>query len=78
MNNIENTYIEYDELVELVGQEVIESRIRQISQEMLDFLEMNDLNEIGYVHEMALVSKFVTYGMIISVVRTLVKGNRNS
>lgn len=35
-------------------------------------------NEIAYVHEMALVSKFVTYGMIISVVRTLVKGNRNS
>lgn len=29
-------------------------------------------NEIAYVHEMALVSKFVTYGMIISVVRTLV------
>lgn len=61
MNNIENTYIEYDELVELVGQEVIESRIRQISQEMLDFLEMNDLNEIAYVHEMALTHAIMDY-----------------
>lgn len=37
MNNIENTYIKYDELITLVGHEVIESRIQQVSQEMLDF-----------------------------------------
>ena len=46
MNNIENTYIEYDELITLVGHEVIESRIQQVSQEMLDFLTFNKLNEI--------------------------------
>ena len=46
MNNIENTYIKYDELITLVGHEVIESRIQQVSQEMLDFLTFNKLNEI--------------------------------
>lgn len=39
MNNIENTYTNYDELVSIVKTEVIESRIQQISQEMLDFLD---------------------------------------
>lgn len=38
MNNIENTYVKYDDLVSVVGEEVIKSRIWQISREMLDFL----------------------------------------
>lgn len=61
MNNIENTYVKYDELVSAVGEEVIESRIRQISQEMIDFLTENDLNEVAYVHEMSLTHAVMDY-----------------
>ena len=61
MNNIENTYIKYDELITLVGHEVIESRIQQVSQEMLDFLTFNKLNEIAYLHEMALTHAIMDY-----------------
>lgn len=61
MNNIENTYINYDELVTKVTLEVIESRIKQISQEMLDFLKVNQLEEIAYIHEMALTHAIMDY-----------------
>lgn len=61
MNNIENTYVKYDELVAVVGQDVISSRIQQISQEMLDFLTINNLEEIAYVHEMALTHAVMDY-----------------
>lgn len=61
MNNIENTYVKYDELVSVVGEEVIKSRIHQISQEMLDFLAENDLNEVAYVHEMSLTHAVMDY-----------------
>ncbi len=61
MNNIENTYIKYDELVAAVGEKVIESRIQQISGEMLDFLEINGLNEIAYLHQMSLTHAIMDY-----------------
>ncbi|MCM1123243.1 MAG: hypothetical protein NC416_11735 [Eubacterium sp.] len=61
MNNIENTYINYDELVSLVKPDVIESRIEQISQEMIDFLKARRLEEIAYVHEMALTHAIMDY-----------------
>ena len=61
MNNIENTYIKYDDLVAVVGEEVIESRIQQISQEMLDFLKTNNLESIAYVHHMALTHAIMDY-----------------
>mgnify|MGYP003300361729 CR=1 FL=1 len=61
MNNIENTYIRYDELVSSVGEELIESRIRQISQEMLDFLKVNELEDVAYIHEMALTHAVMDY-----------------
>lgn len=62
MNNIENTYINYDELVAAVGgEEVIKSRIQQISQEMIDFLEINKLEKIAYIHEMALTHAVMDY-----------------
>lgn len=31
MNNIENTYIDYSELISVIGMKTIESRIEQIS-----------------------------------------------
>lgn len=61
MNNIENTYIKYDELVDVVGIDVIESRIQQISQEMLDFLKSNELEDVAYIHEMALTHAIMDY-----------------
>lgn len=61
MNNIENTYANYDELVSVVKKDVIESRIRQISQEMLDFLKSRELLEVAYVHEMALAHAVMDY-----------------
>lgn len=61
MNNIENTYIKYDKLVADVGQDVIEKRIKQISQEMLDFLKTYQLEEVAYIHEMALTHAVMDY-----------------
>lgn len=61
MNNIENTYVRYDDLVSVVGQDVIESRIQQISQEMLDFLEINSLEQVAYIHQMALTHAIMDY-----------------
>ena len=61
MINIENTYIKYDKLVADVGEEVIESRIKQISQEMLDFINVYDLEEIAYVNVMALTHAVMDY-----------------
>ena len=61
MNNIENTYTSYDELVSKVGEEVIESRIEQISNEMLEFLKVNDLEEVAYIHQMALTHALMDY-----------------
>lgn len=61
MNNIENTYIRYDDLVSAVGSETIGSRIQQISQEMLDFLQMNELDHIAYIHQMALTYAIMDY-----------------
>lgn len=61
MNNIENTYVKYDDLVSVVGGEVIESRIQQISQEMLDFMKINNLEQIAYIHQMALTHAIMDY-----------------
>lgn len=61
MVNIENTYAKYDELVAVVGEEVIESRIKQIGQEMLDFLKIHNLEEYAYIHEMALTHAVMDY-----------------
>lgn len=61
MNHIENTYTNYDEMVAVFGQDVIESRIRQISQEMLDFLKTYDLERIAYINEMALTHAVMDY-----------------
>lgn len=61
MNNIENTYVKYEELVSAVGLDVIENRIQQISQEMLDFIEVNELDQVAYIHQMALTHAIMDY-----------------
>lgn len=61
MNNIENTYINYEGLIKIVGEEVIQNRIEQISQEMIDFLNVHDLNDVAYIHKMALTHAIMDY-----------------
>ena len=61
MINIENTYIKYDELLESVGTEVINNRIKYISQEMSDFLVVNHLDKVAYIHEMSLTHAIMDY-----------------
>lgn len=61
MNNIENTYVDYDDLIQAVGQDVLERRIGQLNQEMLEFLKSNELDEIAYVNQMALVHALMDY-----------------
>lgn len=61
VNNIENTYVNYDELIALIGEEKISSRIGQIAQEMLDFLNTFELEEIAYVNTMALTHAVMDY-----------------
>lgn len=61
MNNIENTYVEYDELVEKIGEEKIENRLLQLTQEMNDFLTEYRLNNIAYVNHIALAHAVMDY-----------------
>lgn len=61
MRNIENTYANYDELVSYFGEDVIQKRIKQISQEMLDFLNVNQLEDKAYIHKMALAHAVMDY-----------------
>lgn len=61
MNNIENTYVRYDDLVSAVGEKVIEDRILQISKEMLAFIKENNLDDVAYIHQMALTHAIMDY-----------------
>lgn len=61
MNNIENTYVNYDELVKYFKQDVIESRIRQIAEEMLAFIVEYDLRDKVTINEMALTHAVLDY-----------------
>ena len=61
MNNIENTYVNYDELLKEVSEEVVQNRIEQISQEMLDFLRTNNLEEVAYINTMSLTHTIMDY-----------------
>ncbi len=61
MYNIENTYTNYDELIQIVGEEVVESRIEQIAFEMTNFLKNYELLDVVYVHEMLLTHAVMDY-----------------
>lgn len=61
MRNIENTYTSYEELVNKVGEEAIESRIKQIAFEMKEFLKSNELQDFVYIHEMLLTHAVMDY-----------------
>lgn len=61
MRNIENTYTNYEELVNKVGEEVIESRVKQIAYEMTEFLKTYELLDSVYIHEMLLTHAVMDY-----------------
>lgn len=61
LNNIENTYIDYDQLVSSVGEDAVKERIETISKEMLEFLAVHNLNEIAYINEMGLTHAIMDY-----------------
>lgn len=61
MRNIENTYTNYEELVNKVGEEVIESRIKQIAYEMTEFIKTYELLDSVYIHEMLLTHAVMDY-----------------
>lgn len=61
MRNIENTYVSYEDLVERVGEEIIQSRIAQVNQELYEFLKENELQDIAYVHQIALTHAILDY-----------------
>lgn len=61
MKNIENTYVNYDKLIAEFTEEVIQSRISQISQEMIDFLNTYELNSVAYINTMALTHAIMDY-----------------
>ena len=45
----------------LGGEDIVRSRIQQISQEMIEFLKVNQLEDIAYIHEMALSHAIMDY-----------------
>ncbi|HIW40720.1 MAG TPA: hypothetical protein H9743_00990 [Candidatus Mediterraneibacter vanvlietii] len=61
MRNIENTYVNYEELVNKVGKEVIESRIKQIAFEMSEFIKNYELQDFVYINEMLLTHAIMDY-----------------
>lgn len=61
MYNIENTYTNYDELIEKVGENRIESRIKQIASEMQDFLKNWELENSAYINQMLLTHAVMDY-----------------
>ena len=61
MYNIDNVYIHYDELVEIVGEDTIRRRIEQIALEMKKFLENWNLEDLAYIKEMILTHAIMDY-----------------
>ena len=64
MYNIENVYINYDELVEIVGEDTIRRRIEQIALEMKKFLENWNLEDLAYINEMLLTHAIMDLSLI--------------
>ena len=56
-----HVYINYDELVEIVGEDTIRRRIEQIALEMKKFLENWNLEDLAYINEMLLTHAIMDY-----------------
>lgn len=61
LDKIESIYDNYNEVVNYFTKEVIANRIEQISDEMIDFLGQNNLQEIAYVNVVILTHAIMDY-----------------
>lgn len=61
VENIENTYTKYDELIKKVGKETIDSRINQFVSEMTEFIKANSLEEYTRIDEFAVGHAVMDY-----------------
>lgn len=61
MHNIENTYTNYKELIDIFSEEVIKNRLKQLLMEMDNFIKSNGLQDIAFVHQMALNHAVMDY-----------------
>lgn len=61
MNNIENTYINYEEIVSEFKPEVIQSRFEQIYEEMKAFIRRMGLEEIAKINAEILMQALLDY-----------------
>ena len=61
MLNIENTYVDYNMILDYFGEEKVSGRIEQIYNEMMDFLRDYDLDEVAYVHRITLCHAVMDY-----------------
>lgn len=61
MNNIENTYISYEEIVKEFGENVIRSRFEQIYEEMQAFIQEQKLQTEVYANDVILMQAVLDY-----------------
>lgn len=59
--NIENSYVDYDAVVNYFGEEKVKGRIEQIYDEMDEFLRAYDLQEVAFIHRMSLDHAVMDY-----------------
>lgn len=61
MNNIENVYTDYNEIILQFGQEVVQSRFEQIYEEMKIFIKSLNLQDITQINEVVLMQALLDY-----------------
>lgn len=61
MKNIENTYVNYDEIVREFGEEVIKARFEQVFEEMQMFISTNQLEPIAKINQLVLTQALLDY-----------------
>lgn len=61
MNNIENTYINYEEIVKEFSEEVIRSRFEQIYEEMQSFIREQKLQAEVCINDVILMQAILDY-----------------
>ncbi len=61
MENIENTYVNYDEIVVEFGEDTIKGRFEQIYEEMQAFIRVYKLETIAQVNQMILMQALMDY-----------------
>lgn len=61
MKNIENTYVNYEEIIQEFGQETVQSRFEQIFEEMKAFIRSQKLQEIVRIDDIVLMQALLDY-----------------